>query len=433
MSKKVKLGEIASFQTGPFGTQFKASEYSTMGTPVINVKNIGYGNLILNNLEYVPDTVCSRLSNHLLKEGDIVFGRKGSVDRHCYIKKENEHWMQGSDCIRVRLSNEVNARYISYYLMLDRVKKQINNASVGSTMASINTDILKTVEIVLPCLEKQNLIVDLLSKIDENIENNNKINIELEAMVKTIYDYWFLQFDYPDDNGKPYKSSGGKMVWNEELKKEIPERWSAGTLSRYIAKDKGGDWGKEVEEGNYIKRVICLRGADFPSITGNSELVALVRYILEKNMCKILENGDLIIEISGGSPTQSTGRICYINNNLLERFDTDIVTSNFCKAISLNEPNYMYWFYIQWLKIYDNNVLFKYEGKTTGIKNLLFDMFVNDYKIAVPPNKLIIQYNNIVCAMFEKIQKNQKESQELASLRDFLLPLLMNGQVGFKQ
>ena len=104
--KTLKLREISELKTGPFGTQFSAKEYVSEGIPVINVKNIGYGNIISEGLDYVGNSTLERLSEHKLKTGDIVFGRKGSVDRHCLITKEQDGWMQGSDCIRVRLTDE---------------------------------------------------------------------------------------------------------------------------------------------------------------------------------------------------------------------------------------------------------------------------------------------------------------------------------------
>lgn len=429
MSNKVKLEDVASLTVGFVGNMTK--EYVDTGVSFFRSLNIKPFYLDDKDLLHISSEFNEKIKKSKLREGDIVIVRTGQPGTCCVIPKEYDG-CNCSDLVIVRPNKDkVNPHYLEAYINF-MTQKQINNHQVGAIQKHFNVGSAKEMILYLPEIRTQEKCADIVKVLNKKIENNNRINSELESMAKTIYDYWFLQFDFPDENGKPYKSSGGKMMWNDKLKKEIPEKWSVGTLSRYIAKDKGGDWGKEVEEGKYIKRVICLRGADFPSITGNSKLVASVRYILEKNKSKILENGDLIIEISGGSPTQSTGRICYINNNLLERFEMDIVTSNFCKAISLNDPNHMYWFYVQWLKIYDNNVLFKYEGKTTGIKNLLFDMFINDYEIAVPPNELIIQYNNMVCAMYDEIQKKQKESQELVSLRDFLLPLLMNGQVGFK-
>lgn len=146
-----------------------------------------------------------------------------------------------------------------------------------------------------------------------------------------------------------------------------------------------------------------------------------------------MKKGDLIIEISGGSPTQSTGRICYINTNVLRRFRNELITSNFCKAINLIDEDFMYWFYNLWCKLYDSGVFFKYEGKTTGIKNLLFEMLCRDYPIIIPDADVIKKYNNKIEKLFEVIQRNLLENEELSSLRDFLLPLLMNGQVGFKE
>lgn len=173
----VKLVEISELKTGPFGTQFSANEYVIDGIPVINVKNIGYGNIIETGMGYVGQSTVERLSDHRLQEGDIVFGRKGSVDRHCLITKVQDGWMQGSDCIRVRITDSsVLPSFVSYYLLTDAVKAKINNSAVGSTMASLNTDILGDIEINLPTYEEQCKIANILSSIDSKIENNNEIN-----------------------------------------------------------------------------------------------------------------------------------------------------------------------------------------------------------------------------------------------------------------
>ena len=172
----------------------------------------------------------------------------------------------------------------------------------------------------------------------------------------------------------------------------------------------------------------CIRGADFPALNANKILNAPTRYILEKNIGKYLKAGDLIVEISGGSPTQSTGRICYINKITLQRFDEEIITSNFCRAFSTKASYQQYWFYILWQSLYDAGVLFGYEGKTTGIKNFLFDIFCAQYKIVIPNDKVIQSFHIIVKPIFEKIQKYNIENEELTKLRDWLLPMLMNGQ-----
>ena len=118
-------------------------------------------------------------------------------------------------------------------------------------------------------IRRQDKIVKVLDDLDAKIELNNKINAELEAMARTLYEYWFVQFDFPDENGKPYKSSGGKMAYNEQLKREIPEGWEVKTLTNWINNDKSGDWGKDTEQGNYIGKVSCIRGADINGLNGN--------------------------------------------------------------------------------------------------------------------------------------------------------------------
>lgn len=177
--RKIRLGELVDFQTGPFGTQFSASEYVNEGIPVINVKNIGVGMVIRENLDYISEQTRDRLSQHILKTGDIVFGRKGSVDRHAYIFQNENGWVQGSDCIRARKKTPVNMLFLSQYLEGNGVKKQIINAAVGSTMPSLNTDILKDITVLLPNIEEQNRISVALKKIDDKICLNSKINDNL--------------------------------------------------------------------------------------------------------------------------------------------------------------------------------------------------------------------------------------------------------------
>ena len=254
-------------------------------------------------------------------------------------------------------------------------------------------------------------------------------NDNLAELAKTIYDYWFVQFDFPDENGKPYKSSGGKMVYNEVLKREIPKGWEVCTFSNLIKDIKNGDWGKEQEEVNYTEKVSCIRGADINGLNGNGELKSPIRYINKKNKCKILVENDFIIEISGGSPTQSTGRIALLTSNTFSRFENNIICSNFCKAISLKDKKYTFFFLKEWERLYHNNILFSFEGKTSGIKNFLFEAFIHTYPIISPQKSIIEKYNFYNIKVDENKQKNLQQIQHLQSLRDWLLPMLMNGQV----
>ncbi len=331
----------------------------------------------------------------------------------------------------LRLNKErVTPEYALYAFLSPAFQQTIRaNTITGATVDRIALNEMPEFPIRIPPLDEQKHIARLLSGIDKKIELNNRINSELEAMARTLYDYWFVQFDFPDTNGKPFKTSGGKMVYQPILKREIPVGWEVDTLSSWIKSDKTGDWGNETPGGNYTLQVNCIRGADITGLNGNGKIDTPNRYILQKNDHKLLAPFDFIIEISGGSPTQSTGRMAYITDDVLGRFSLPLVCSNFCKAISLHNKDLFYCFAYLWNSLYDNGILFGWEGKTSGIKNLLFDAFVTKYNVPIPPSQLAKQFFDLAARLEQQKQSLLKENSNLEKLRDWLLPMLMNGQV----
>jgi type I restriction enzyme S subunit len=177
------LNNDVAIKTGPFGTQLKASEYVEHGTPVLNVRNLGFSTINADKLEKVSDDTLERLASHKLMTGDIVFGRKGAVERHAYISEKENGWMQGSDCIRLRvLSDRINPRYLSYYFLTAQHKAfMVNMCSHGTTMASLNQKIVEKIIFPLPSRKVQDKIVLILSAFDEKIRENQKINNNLAA------------------------------------------------------------------------------------------------------------------------------------------------------------------------------------------------------------------------------------------------------------
>ena len=371
---------------------------------------------------YVENPPISSICN----EDDIIVVRTGSTGQVLTGVEGCFH----NNFFKVNFDKDkIIGKYLYYCLKSPEKQREMHKRAGITTIPDLNHFMFLDMKIPYFNLKKQKEIVSILDALNNKIELNNRINNELEAMAKTLYDYWFVQFDFPDTNGKPYKSSGGKMVWNEELKRDVPEGWEIDTLSSWINNDKSGDWGKEQEEGNYNQRVYCIRGADINGLNGKGEVKSPERYILEKNLHKVLDPHDLIVEISGGSPVQSTGRLAYITEETLHRFDAPIICSNFCKAVTLKSKYYFYNFVFQWNSIYNAGVLFGYEGKTSGIKNLLFESFVSTHYTTIPPIELAEKFYDFMKPIQIKKEKNLKENQELASLRDWLLPMLMNGQV----
>ena len=228
----LKRGE-AELKTGPFGTQLHASDYVKEGTPVINVRNIGQGNVVQDKLEFISEKTVQRLHSHLLEQGDIVFGRKGAVERHAYIQHQNARWFQGSDCLRLRLkSPSIDPKFVSFCLLLESHKTWMaNQCSHGSTMASLNQEIVSRIPLYLPPLPTQRKIAAILSAYDDLIENNTRRIAILEEMAQSLYREWFVHFRFPGHEKKRLVESELGL---------IPEGWAVKTIGEVVEILGGG-------------------------------------------------------------------------------------------------------------------------------------------------------------------------------------------------
>jgi len=427
---KVKLSSIIDIISG--GTpKTDVKEYWEKGTigwlSVTDFNNDLH--FVYSSEKKITEEGLKNSNTKLLNKGDIIISARGTVGALAQI---GTPLCFNQSCFGLRGKKGIVETDFLYYALKNYVHN-IKKRSQGSVFDTINLNSFDLMEIEIPKeINTQQRIASVLSALDSKIELNNRINAELEAMAKTLYDYWFVQFDFPDKNGNPYKSGGGTLFWNEELKREIPEGWNVLKMSEWINIDKSGDWGKDEEEGNFTKKVICFRGADINGLNGLDELKPPVRYILDKNSFKILKSHDLIIEISGGSPTQSTGRLAFITDATIKRFEHPLICSNFCKPVSMRNKKLLYNFVYYWNSLYDNGVFFGYEGKTSGIKNLLLDSFISSYYTVVPDEPIVSQFYDIMDNIQEKKQTALAENHKLTELRDWLLPMLMNGQVKVK-
>ncbi len=407
--KKVKLGEVANIQTGPFGSQLHNEDYVIKGTPIVTVEHLGARLFSTQNLPCVSDTDKERLKKYSLIEGDIVFSRVGSVDRCSYVTSHEDGWLFSGRCLRVRTNEDIYPMFLYYYLQKEDIKQSIRNIAVGATMPSINTKLLSEIDVSHPSLETQRRIAAILSSLDDKIENNNRINRNLEAQAQALFKSWFVDFE-------PW---GGKM----------PEDWREGVYKDIIEKTISGDWGKERPEGNYDHSVACIRGCDFEDIKNGIRGKTPQRYILEKNyQNKGLKNRDIVVEISGGTATVSTGRVCLITEKLLQKYDYDIVCTNFCRTIRPLADYYTYLYY-SWKYKYDQRIMFGYENGTSGIKNFAVKDFIEKEPLIIPSCDIVKSFNKVISVLHDKIQENGTESVRLAALRDTLLPKLMKGEI----
>ena len=245
-----------------------------------------------------------------------------------------------------------------------------------------------------------------------------RINDNLEQQAQALFKSWFVDFE-------PFKD--GEFV-DSELGM-IPKGWRVGTIAELTSNMISGDWGKESLTTNYSHKVFCIRGADIPDLKVGNRGKMPIRFILEKNfMNKRLNPDDLVIEISGGSPTQSTGRVCRISSELISYYNKAIICTNFCKSIS---PIKEYSAYIYYLldSLYKPGIMFLYENGTTGIKNLDINGMLEKLKVIIPPEEIAFKFSNAISKLSNKTLANSIESAKLAQIRDSLLPRLMTGEL----
>lgn len=350
------------------------------------------------------------------EENDILIPTVGTIGITSMMDKTQACIAQ--NLIALRLRPDVNPLYVYYFLKSDYTKQHLINLNIGGVQPSIKVPHLLELSIPLPKLKVQNAIANILHSIDQKIELNRQINDNLEQQAQALYKSWFVNFE-------PFKDC--EFV-DSELGL-IPEGWQVGTYEQIIQTTISGDWGKDIITGNYTHKVACVRGCDFQDMSIGVRGKTPERYILEKNyQAKRLIDNDVIVEISGGTSTISTGRVCLINDDLLGKYNNDIVCTNFCKVVRPIQ-SYGAYLYYSWKYKYDCRVMFAYENGTSGIKNFQISDFLSKEPVIIPSESNIKEFQTIIDTLQNNIQTNGSEIMKLESLRDSLLPKLMSGEL----
>lgn len=390
------------FLRGPFGSALKKSLFVPKGTDTYKVYEQG---VVLNQNKDIGNYFISKeyFENNLkrfeVKSGDFLVSCSGvNYGAIYHLTGEIEKGVINQALLRIRLNSDiVDENYFLYYFK-SYIAKVITSGTGDSTIPNFpSMTVIKSIKVELPDIDIQRKIGQFLKTLNDKIEVNNRINNELEQFSKTIYDYWFLQFDFPDENGKPYKSSGGKMVWNKILKREIPEGWEVKNLKDVLV---------EKQKSNIQVNQAQNKFGKYPFFTNGNIILEWESSIVEGKNCFLSTGGNANIKYFIGKSAYSTDTWCISATNNLE--------------------NYLY----LWLKSLGSNFHSKYFAGT-GLKHLQKDL-LKKTRIVIPNISVIDKFNKIITASYTKISKNYLENKELKSLRDFLLPLLMNRQVTFK-
>lgn len=395
----MKLNDIAYFVEDKISSEnIKLDQYVTTDSLLQNKK----GRTFAQNL---PPQKCSLVH---FKKGDVLLG-----NIRPYLKKIWYANIEGGcsqDVLVLRAKNNLESKFLYALLMQDSFFDYEMKATKGSKMPRGD----KSHIINFPCLDLNNKteIGKLLSSLDDKIALNNRINAKLEQMAKRLYDYWFVQFDFPNADGKPYKSTGGKMVWNEELKREIPEGWEVGNLYDIAEYVNGlACQNYRPKESEKSLPVIKIREMN-EGITADTEKVSASipgKYRIYA--------GDILFSWSASLEIKIwTGETGGLNQHIFKI----IPKGYFSKG-------YVY----QQLSAYLVNFQKMAESRKTTMGHITSD-HIKQSRILIPPKEIISAFNEKTFSIFNYQLSIEKETQKLTALRDRLLPLLMNGQVEVK-
>lgn len=395
-------------------------EQAGHGSPFLSFKTVFNSYFLPDTLVDMMDASEKEQKTYSVRKGDIFLTRTSetidelgmsSAALKDYPKATFSGFLKRLRPIQTNISDE---KYMAFYLRSKLFRKTMTNNAIMTLRASLNEEIFSYLNLYLPDYEIQKDIGKLLHLINSKIELNNRINAELEAMAKTLYDYWFVQFDFPNADGKPYKTSGGKMVWNEELKSEIPEGWKMEKLGELGEFKNGINYSPSIK-GNTIARIINVR--NISSSTWFVSQYDLDTIILEgRNVANYLVTDKDILIARSGIPGATRIMYEYAPNTIycgfIIRYQVD----------DLKNKNYLFFC----LKDLERSTSSKSAG--TIMQNVNQET-LNRMSLVMPDENLLIALNNFIAPVFRNINNNLNQNQQLTELRDWLLPMLMNGQV----
>jgi type I restriction enzyme S subunit len=417
MNRYVKIKDIAVLNRETFkkGSLPNIIKYLDTGSLTKN-KIEGFQHLNIK-LDKIPSRAQRKVRTNTILYSTV----RPNQEHFGIIEREFEDIVASTGFTTIDITDKtVFPKFIFYLITQPNITEYLHTIGMNSVSSypSISPDDIGNLKFKIPDLPTQKSIAKVLSDLDAKIELNNKINRELEAMAKTLYDYWFVQFDFPDANGKPYKSSGGKMVYNAELKREIPEGWEVKIINKFIeVKDGTHDSPKPKERGFHLitSKNLLESGLDFE----NANLISEEDYTNINKRSKV-ETGDILFSMIG-----SIGVVYKVEENEIKFAVKNVAL--YKTSQKREYKNYIY----QYLKSYDMQ---RYMGtvisgsiqKFIGLGSLrnmpfLFNKETVEKYIALT-NPIYLKLNNI-----------KKQNQQLSELRDWLLPMLMNGQVTVKE
>ena len=421
--KKYKLADIAKIEIS--GVDKKTIEGETP-VRLCNFVDVYYNWAITKDKAkrfMIASAKQSEIDRFSIGKGMVAITKdsetKYNIGVATYIADNIDNVVLGYHCALITPNPAiVDGKYLNAFMHTSYIQKYFeNNASGSGQRYTLSNDTINNISVLLPSMEVQHTIGKLLADLDRKIELNKQINDNLEAMAKQLYDYWFVQFDFPNEEGKPYKSSGGAMVWNEKLKREIPQGWHVLSVNDIAANVRGVSYTKD-DLVNSNNGVLVLRGNNIQDnhIIYDSNVAYIPKSFISKE--QHIKPLDIIMTMSSGSKEHigKSAMFQFASGDTFGAFLTKFTAKEHCAYLLFNLFNSQY---------------FKAKIKSiacgTGINNLTNQTFDEIY-IVMPQDEILLEFDKKQSQIFAEIGLIEKSNVELTKQRDELIPLLMNGQ-----
>ena len=423
--KKYKLENLCTKITD-------GSHYSPVavesGYPMFSVKDMEEFGFSYTDVKLISEDDFQKMCENdcVPQKNDVLVAKDGSYLKEAFVCMETKKEAILSSIAIFRPNIKlVNPYYLAYLFKTPNVYNYVTNGCVsGTALPRIVLKAFKQIEVFIPSLKQQNNVVSVLSSLDNKIALNKRINARLEALAKRLYDYWFVQFDYPDKNGKPYKTSGGKMVWNEVLKREIPVGWEVKRLEELFITNRGVSYSTKTITGDVGIPMINL--ASF-SPDGSYKIDGIKLYTGDYSQEKVLKPFDLVMCNTQQTAIDFSKDI--IGKALLipDIFEGDITSSHHVNTLKVHDEKLKFYLY----RLFNTDYFHAYISHFASGTNILGLDFagVENYTAVIPSDEILSKFADFTLNIEKKKSEIIRENKKLTDLRDRLLPLLMNGQV----
>ena len=451
---------------GPFGSRMKSDAYTDSGVPVIRGTNLTGGKVLSGEWVYVSEKTADELSNCCVYPGDLVFPHRGAIGEVGIVPDQFPRYVMSSSLMTLSCDrSQAEPEYVYYFFKSAAVRHELlkNASQVGTPGIGQPLSTLRSIEVPLPSTDLQRIISKILGDIDLKIDLNRRINQSLEAMAQAIFKSWFVDFDpvktkiaavakgydplraamsaisgkaeaeldaLPPEQYKQLAATAAQFPDEMEESElgEFPKGWGTSPFGSLVSHTIGGDWGTDAPNDVNDTRVAIIRGTDIPDLDLAQSLRVPTRYTTRKKLTsRQLQVGDIVLEVSGGSKDQPTGRSIRITSNAMKEFDCPLEPASFCRLLRPASPEIGVILGLHLTHIYALGKTWEYQNQSTGIANFQTSHFLESELVVIPPAEVAKKFFALVNPLLER--RHDPHSRRLAEVRDSLLPKLLSGEL----